>query len=112
MSSLERLQKKVNSLEKVSAKEVRAELDRVQAMIHKAETLKSVAGMIPESILNSIESALNIVVPLTAFLGDFELTTLLSALKVWLSKKRVENQQADAQRNAFNDLGYSSYWTS
>ena len=110
MTTLQRLNKKVNSLDKVSRKEVRAQLNDIQAMIHKAEAIKAVGGLIPESVISAVDTALNIVVPLTAFLGDFELTTLLSALKVWIQKKKLENQQADAQRNAFNDLGYDSYW--
>jgi len=111
MTDLERLQSKKAGISKISRKEVLAELSKIEAMVRKANTIKAIAGIIPQSILDAIESALNVVVPLTAFLGDFELTSLLSALKIWLQKKKLEAQKEDEQRDAMNNLGYDAYWT-
>jgi len=97
---------------RLSKTAARAKISEIEKMVVRANAIKAVAGLIPQSILDSIESALNIVVPMTAFLGDFELTTLLSGLKVWLQKKRLEAQQEDALRNSMNDIGYSDYWSS
>lgn len=80
--------------------------------INKIASLKKQA--ISEDVLDSIQYILNIATPLVSFSGDFELTALLSNLKIWLSKKKAELLQEQAQRDAvrglsWEDLGSNNY---
>lgn len=97
---------------KYSKKEVQAQLFEIKQLVAKADTYKSVTGSIPTSILDAVDSALRIVIPITSFLGDFELTTLLSSLKVWLQKKRLEKQREDEQLTGMQSLTMNDYWSS
>ena len=95
---------------KLSHRRVRAHLRAISELRAKADVYKSVTGSIPTSILDAVDSALRIVIPMTSFLGDFELTTLLSSLKVWLQKKRMEKEQEDAQLTGMQSLTMTNYW--
>ena len=108
MTDLQRLEQKTAALGKMSRKEVLAKVHDLEATIQRAECLQVVTGAIPESILSAVDSALRILVPMVSFMGDFELSNLLGSLKIWLQKKRMEQQQEDQQRMNMQDLG--NYW--
>lgn len=108
MTDLQRLEQKTAALGKMSRKEVLAKVHDLEATIQRAECLQVVTGAIPESILSAVDSALRILVPIVSFMGDMELSSLLSSLDLWVRKKKSENQQEDQQRMNMQNLG--NYW--
>ena len=110
MKHMKRLQEKIASTEP-SKEDVRTLLASAQTLVVKADAFKSVTGAIPESVINAIDSVLRIAVPLTSFLGDFELTGLLNSLKLWLQKKQSENMVEEQRQQGMQGLGFSDYWS-
>jgi hypothetical protein len=108
MDKIKELEKKLAALNITGdLKEHVANLNHTMVRIACAN---AVLGSIPNGLLDALDSALSILTPLCAILGDWELTTLLSALKVWGQKKRSENAMADAQQQSMQGSGYSSFW--
>lgn len=81
----------------------------VSDKVRSAEAFRSVTGMIPVDVLDAVEHALRILTPMTAFIGDFELTNLLSSLKIWLQKKRLEQEQQQQHNQSFTNLDFGEF---
>jgi len=60
-----------------------------------------------EGLISTIESLLSIAVPIASISGEWELTTLLSSLRVWLEKKKMEQIQEDHARQAIQNQSWS-----
>lgn len=118
--SLKKLSYKFKKEGAIDTGAVRQELEVLANKVRSVEAYRSVTGAIPVDLLDAVEHALRILTPMTAFLGDFELTNLLSSLKIWVSKKRMEQEQEQAHARSFTNLdfgefgqsnpGFNQYW--
>lgn len=64
-----------------------------------------------DAIMDTIDNFIKIAVPLAAIYGDFELSTLLGSLKIWLDKRKREAQaewdlQQAIQSQSFSDIRF------
>lgn len=87
----------LHSKSELVAMDARTALHTAQKVACYAEAQKAVTGSVSDSTLSMVDSFLAIATPIVAFSGDFELTTLLSSLKLWVSKKRMELQMTSMQ---------------
>lgn len=99
----------------ISAADALVCLKHAEVLARRVEASKTVTGgFFSDSILSTIESFLNIAVPFSSMSSDYELTSLLSALRVWVNKKKneaeMEKMQAAANSyssGSFGDLNFS-----
>ena len=103
---------KTASKKVLSRLDVKACLEQARKLAIRAEAGKTVTGgFFSDTLLNSVENFLSLATPFVAIYGDWELTTLLSSLKAWLQKKRMEREaeaaQAASQAQTYN-YGYGS----
>lgn len=96
---------------KAPVKDVRACLDAAAALVRRAEAGRAVYGFFGGGLTDIIDNVLQIATPLVSISGDFELSNLLGSLKVWLDKKKIEEQMADAQRNAMMNQSYEDLYS-
>ena len=78
------------SADNLSKTEVKALLIHAHALAKKAQVGYCVAGFFDGGLIGAIESFAAVATPLVAVFGDYELSNLLGALKVWLAKKKAE----------------------
>jgi len=93
------MRRKVAS-KQITAADAKACLEHAKALAIRVEAAKTVTGgFFSDSILNTVDTFLSLAVPFASFGGDYELTTLLSSLKVWVQKKRNEAEMEKMQAN-------------
>jgi hypothetical protein len=63
---------------------------------------------ISEGLLSTVESLLNIAVPLVSISGDMELTSLLASLRVWIDRKRLDQQREDLEWQRIQEQTWDS----
>jgi hypothetical protein len=85
-------------VQKVATKEARKLIKKICHLQKKA---------VSESLIGVIESILSVAVPIASLSNEWELTTLLSSLRVWLEKKKMEQQQEDIARRQIQEQSWS-----
>lgn len=103
---LESIQRRLNKSASVS--NIREYLNVGCAVARRAEASKSVTGFFGGGILDTINQIIQVATPLVSMSGDYELSALLSSLKVWLDKKKAQEAADKAQRNQMMNQGYDS----
>ena len=105
------------SKSKVSNKEIQIVLTEAVKLAHRVEAQKTVVGFfgLGGGLTGIIDNVLSIATPLVAVSGDFELSNLLGSLKVWLDKKKLqeqmeEQQKQDAMNNSYQDFSFDTYY--
>lgn len=103
---------KLAAKKELTAAEVRAGLDHAYKIARRIEAARVVQGYLSDGVLDIIDNFVRIATPLTAFFGDFELTALLSSLKLWLDKKKMQAQEEENQRKALqNQSFFDNSWS-
>ena len=105
-NNVKRVTEKLASLEKKAVEEARTKLKEAEKLAIRVEAGKVVTGFLSESVLSTIDNLLRIATPLVAISGDFELSTLLGSLKIWLDKKKAQQAAEDARRQDMMSMGY------
>jgi hypothetical protein len=101
------LLKKTAAKNKLSSADVKACLEQAQKLAIRVEAAKVVTGFFSETLISTIESFLRIAIPFVSIMGDFELSTLLGSLNIWLEKKKLQKQQEEMQRNQIQSQSMS-----
>ena len=95
-------QEQIAVIQKVASKEARKLIRKLCHLQKKA---------LSEGLISTLESLLSIAVPIASISGEWELTTLLSSLRVYLDKKRLELQQADLEQKRIQEQSWSDLQT-
>lgn len=80
-------------------RQVREALQQAISVARRAEAAKTVQGFFGSSIISLLDQVLQVATPVVAIYGDFELSNLLGSLKVWLDKKKLEEQEDQLRRD-------------
>ena len=72
--------------------QVRQALLLAHAGVRRIEASRAVQGDYDNPLSSILDQILQIATPLVAMFGDFELSNLLGSLKVWLDRKKVEEE--------------------
>ena len=86
--------------------EVRAYAQDLLKLARRAEVQRAVTGSFGGGLVDMISSALTVATPMAAAFGDFELSNLLGALKVWVDKRRAQDAAEKARVDALTGKGW------
>ena len=82
------------------------------ATIEANKIIKKVAHLqkksISDGLLSTVDTLLNVAIPLVSISGDATLTSLLAALHVWIDQKRLELQQEDLEKRRIQEQTWES----
>lgn len=105
------MSKKASSSTKVSNAELKAYLTQGIKTAQRVEAAITVQGFfgLGGGLTDIIDNVLSIATPLVAVSGDFELSNLLGSLKVWLDKKKLQQQLEEQQKQDMMSNSYQDF---